>query len=280
MLGTALFGGCALASGAAFADLGSEGLTVVVMDPLAAELSCPCVEGYAQRNYRKLGAFLEKELGRTVAMVFADSLPGALKKSGGRADLVIGKNSFVRHDAARAERKLTCVAALTGQDGQTTQTGLVVVLDKDAARSVSDLTNHQLLLGPSEAEERNDAARALLTKNAITLPAKPKTHDTCSEAALALVEGSAGDKAAAFISSYCLPLLEGCGTVRKGELRVIGKTEPVSFITVSVADAMPMRQREAVVKALLAVRNDAALCKALETRNGFVAADADGKKKS
>ncbi len=42
-------------------------LTMVVMDPLALPLSCPCVQGYAQRNYDKLAETLEKELGRKCA---------------------------------------------------------------------------------------------------------------------------------------------------------------------------------------------------------------------
>ena len=49
-------------------------LNVVVMDPLAAPLSCPCVKGYAQRDYDKLGAFLEKSLKIPVKVVYAESL--------------------------------------------------------------------------------------------------------------------------------------------------------------------------------------------------------------
>ena len=37
-----------------------QSLTIVVMDPLSKPLSCPCVEGYAQREYKALAAFLEK----------------------------------------------------------------------------------------------------------------------------------------------------------------------------------------------------------------------------
>ena len=37
-------------------------ITMVVMDPLAKPLSCPCVAGYAQRDYDLLGAALEKSL--------------------------------------------------------------------------------------------------------------------------------------------------------------------------------------------------------------------------
>src|SRR5712672_2456738 len=75
-------------------------LTVVVMDPLAAPLSCPCVAGYAQRDYEKLGKFLEGKLGRPVQVAFAETLTGALeKKTQGKADLVIGKDSVVRAGA-------------------------------------------------------------------------------------------------------------------------------------------------------------------------------------
>lgn len=45
-------------------------LTLIVMDPLAAPLSCPCVKGYAQRDYEKLANHLEKQLGREVKLHF------------------------------------------------------------------------------------------------------------------------------------------------------------------------------------------------------------------
>jgi hypothetical protein len=48
----------------------ADSLVVVVMDPLAKPLSCPCVAGYAQRDYEKLGAALTKALGRDVKIVF------------------------------------------------------------------------------------------------------------------------------------------------------------------------------------------------------------------
>ena len=49
-------------------------LTLVVMDPLAAPLSCPCVEGYAQRDYEKLATFLRDELKRRDAVNACDML--------------------------------------------------------------------------------------------------------------------------------------------------------------------------------------------------------------
>ncbi len=46
------------------------GLTLVVMDPLAAPLACDCVQGYAQRKYESLGAYLQTKLGREVKVVW------------------------------------------------------------------------------------------------------------------------------------------------------------------------------------------------------------------
>ena len=74
-------------------------LVVIVTDPLSKELSCPCVNGYGQRDYDKLGKYLEGKVGCAVAVVYGESLAGALKKSGGKAHLVVGKDSVVRATA-------------------------------------------------------------------------------------------------------------------------------------------------------------------------------------
>src|SRR4051812_19433390 len=71
-------------------------LVLVVMDPLAKELSCPCVKGYAQRNYGELGKYLKQELKQSVKVVFMESLKEGLEREGlDGADLIIGKHSVV-----------------------------------------------------------------------------------------------------------------------------------------------------------------------------------------
>src|SRR2546430_16649452 len=92
--------------------------TLVVTDPLAAPLACACVKGYAQRDYAKLGKHLEAKLGRPVVVVHASSLAKALKKSDGKADLVVGKDSVTRAEAAANKLAVAAVAALTGLDGK------------------------------------------------------------------------------------------------------------------------------------------------------------------
>jgi outer membrane protein assembly factor BamB len=73
----------------------------------------------------------------------------------------------------------------------------------------------------------------------------------------------------AVIPAYGLRLLEGCGSIKRGELRVIGKTGPVPFITVFLADNIAPEKEQKILKLLLGLKNDAKLLKAMESRNGF-----------
>jgi ABC-type phosphate/phosphonate transport system substrate-binding protein len=245
---------------------GSEPLVVVVMDPLAKPLSCPCVEGYAQRDYDKLGAYLSRKLGRPVTVHYSDSLVKAMKtKTSGKADLVIGKKSVVEHDAKRVGKKVKPLAALTSKEGETSQFGLIVVPSSDPAKSVKDLKGYRIIFGPKEADEKHAAALTLLSKNGVDAPKTLETVDGCADGATKVLDAGPSARGAAVISSYAAPLLEGCGTVKKGDLRVVGKTEPVPFVMAFVSDDLPSGDRETIQKGLLAMQDDPALCIALET---------------
>jgi ABC-type phosphate/phosphonate transport system substrate-binding protein len=267
----------ASASGADTVDT----LVVVVMDPLALPLSCPCVQGYAQRKYEKLGEKLEKDLGRPVRVVYNESLVTALKGDAkGRADLIIGKHSVVLFDAKKAGLKVEPIAKLSGKDGSTTQHGLVVVPTSDPAHSVSDLAGYRIVFGPEECDEKHAAALALLKQNGIKAPEKLETSAACSDGAcLVLDEFKKSDQSrgAAVISSYAKPLLEGCGTVEKGSLRVVGETADVPFVEAFLSDQVPQQDREKLSVALLKSTSDPFLRIALETRDGFLAMPAESK---
>ena len=118
----------------------SPTLTVAVMDPLAAPLACACVEGYAQRQYDRLGKLLEKKLGGKVRVVHAEALSRAVRLAGrDRVDLIIGKDSVVRHDLKQSGLDFTACARLTGKDGKTTFQGLFIVPSDSTARKLSDI---------------------------------------------------------------------------------------------------------------------------------------------
>ncbi len=267
----------ALALGqAAFARPGNDQFTLIVMDPLAAPLSCDCVKGYAQRDYEKLGKYLEPLIGRPVKVYFAKTLQDTLtKKTGGKADLIIGKESVIRHEAQEAKIKAVPIASLTGKDGSTTMTGWVVVPASDPAVSPTDLTEHQVLFGPADCDEKHKAALALWKELGLAVPSKPATCPSCSDGATKILDmAKKGKKAATVISSYAGPLLEGCGTIQKGDLKVIGKTEPVPFIVAFANDSLTSDLKEALVGHLTAIRKKSDLLEALETKDGFVAISA------
>ena len=264
-------------------------LVMVVMDPLASPLSCPCVQGYAQRNYDKLGEKLQKELGRPVRVVYSESLTKALKEDAkGRADIVIGKHSVVLFDGKKAGLKLAPVAKLTGKDGATMQTGLIVVPTSDPAHSVSDLAGYRIVFGPEECDEKHTAALALLKENGVKPPEKLETSPACSDGACQVLDEFKKEQTshgAALISSYAKPLLEGCGTVEKGALRVVGETKPVPFVEAFVTAQVAPADRAVLAAAILKSTTDPLLRLALETRDGFVAmekeaVDKDGNDKA
>ena len=195
-------------------------LTLIVMDPLAAPLSCPCVEGYAQRDYAVLGKHLEIALGRKVTVVFGESLPVALEKTKGKADIVIGKQSVVRADAKLAKRAMTAVSQLTDLKGDTQQYGMIVVNKEDPAKGVADLAGYTIIFGPAEADEKHSAAIELLEAASVQIPVdRQKFDNACSDGACKVIDLGPKSKTAAVISSYAQPLLEGCGTIKKGDLR-------------------------------------------------------------
>jgi outer membrane protein assembly factor BamB/ABC-type phosphate/phosphonate transport system substrate-binding protein len=254
-------------------SLSSDGLSLVVMDPLAAPLSCPCVEGYAQRKYEKLAECLSEKLGRPVHVTFAASFEKALEQEGCPwIDVAIGKDSVVRHDAAQQKLGATPLARLTGKDGKTTQTGLVLVRSADPAQHVDDLRGYRILFGTIECDEKFAAPRKMLEAAGVSLPAAAaaETTEACSDGACKIIEWGDSERAAAVISSYAAPLLEGCGTIKKGDLRVVGETEPIPFITAFATDRVDAELRDEIRAALLAAGSRAELLVALESLIGFV----------
>jgi len=248
-----------------------NGITMVVMDPLAAPLACDCVAGYAQRQYGVLAIYLEKKLGRPVRVVYGEELGRAIRSSAsGRADLIIGKQSVVEYDAAERKLKIRPVARLTGKDGKTTLTGMFCVPTSDPAQKIADLGGYRILFGPEASAEKHAAAIAALKEAGVAIPEKLETREACSESALVAIENEAPPHAAAVISSYAMALLEGCGTIDPGSLRIIGHTKPLPFVTAFTTDSLSDDESAAVGEALLSVGGNPVVLKIMESKSGFV----------
>ena len=241
-------------------------IRLVVMDPLAGPLACECVAGYAQRDYTRLGAFLGRRLGRPVKVVHAEALQSSRVGPPDSIDLVVGKFSVVRFDAKKADLRVRSIAMLTGKDGQLTQQGLFVVRDDDPARSIADLAGRRILLGPPESDEKWAAGLAALDAFGILPKERPPVSPSCSSAAVAVIEHEAD---AAVVSSYAMPLLSGCGTIARGELRVVGRTSPVPFVGLFATDRVDAPLEANLRDALAAVGEQAELLQWLESARGF-----------
>lgn len=242
-------------------------LRIIVMDPLAAHLACACVDGFAQRSYPHLSEFLSARLERPTTVIFGENLPDIVNLHPGKVHLIIGKQSLVLFDAEEAGIQVRPIAMLTDKNGSTGVTGLFVVRQNDPAKTLADLKGRKILFGPKWETEKN--AAAVLTLKAAGVPvAKPlQTRPSCNGAALDVVENAAD---AGVISSYSMPLLEGCDAIDKGSLRVIAETMETPFITVFATDAVDPKTQQAITDALFAVKNDKELLRRMESKNGFV----------
>lgn len=241
-------------------------LVMLVMDPLADRLACACVAGCAQRKYEELGVFLQARTGRHAKVSYAESLAAALCDGRPRANVVVGKRSVVAYDSAHQNYPLEPLAALTDRQGQTTLRGLFLVRSDDPAHSLADLKGRRIVIGPAWAQEKNEAALAAIKAAGIEPPTLPAAAN-CTLGALEVVERRAD---AAVISSYALALLEGCQAIRRGELRVVGQTEEVPFVTVFVDPAMEQEMKRSLLEALDAVKADPQLLNDMESRDGFL----------
>lgn len=254
----------------------AEPISMVVMDPLALPLSCPCVAGYAQRKYEVLGDYLSKELGRPVEITFAESIKNALDKENvDDVHLIIGKDSVVRAQGEKHKYEPSLLARLVGKDGNVNQTGLIVVRSADPAKKLSDLNGYRILFGPPECDEKFAAARELLEEAGVDMPAEKDAEisHACSDGACMIIDWGDKIRGAAVISSYAAPLLEGCGTIKKGDLRVIGETKPVPFVAAFATNSLSQEDQKKVQEALLKAGKAPGMLAALETMLGFVPED-------
>jgi outer membrane protein assembly factor BamB len=254
---------------------GSEGskepILLVVLDPLSKELACACVKGYGQRDYRKLAARLAEATRERVSIEFSDDLAESMNGvRPGREVIIIGGNSSVALGAHKAELKCHPICELTGLDGQTTLTASFVVRSDDPASELKSIKGRSIIFGLGEAEAELEAASKALREAGVEVSPTLEKRSTYSDAALDMIDSPLSPPPVAVIPSYALRLLEGCGSVKPGSLKVLGTTQPLPFITVFLGDGFTPEKAEKVLKSLLSIKTDAKLLKSMESRDGFV----------
>jgi outer membrane protein assembly factor BamB len=182
--------------------------------------------------------------------------------------IVIGNQSVVAQGAKKAELKCHPVCELTDVEGNTTVTASFVARADDSAKGMKDIGGRKLLFGIAEAD-RNYQASVDALQTAAIKPGTTENRSSYSDAALDVLDSRATPTPVAVIPSYALRLLEGCGSLKPGSLKVLGKTAPVPFITVFLGDAIPAKKQQKIVETLLGIKRDPKLLKAIESRDGF-----------
>ncbi len=260
---------------------GPEPVLLVVLDPLAKELACACVKGYGQRDYRKLSAQLQKAIKEPISIEFSDDLAESMKGvSPEREVIIIGDQSLVAHSAKKAGLKCHPVCALSDLEGNTTLPGLFIARADDSVTQLKDLGGRSVYFGVLDFDDKYAAGMTALRAAGIEPAAKMEKRGGYSEAALDVLDSPLSPPPVAVIPGYALPLLTGCGSVKPGTLKMIGKSEPVPFITVFIGDTMPAEKEQKLLKTLLGLKSDAKMLKLMESRDGFKPLDSEGGRAS
>ncbi len=247
-----------------------EPLLLVVMDPLAKELACACVKGFAQRDYRKLAAQLKSAIKQPVSIEFSDDLAESMASvKPTREVVVIGDQSLVTAGAKKAGLKCHPACELTGTDGATTLAGLFIARADDPAHELKDVAGRKVFFGLVNGDDERAATLAALRAAGVAPEPVLEKRGSYNEAALDVLDSQMSPPPVAVIPDYALPLLEGCGSVKPGNLKVIGKTQPVPFVAAFLSDNIPPEKQEKLLKALLGVGGNKKLLKAMESRDGF-----------
>ncbi len=243
-------------------------LTILVMDPLALPLSCGCIEGFGQRRYEFLENYLEQRLKRPVNVVFEESLNLAYRRIGRNIDLIVGKNSVVKFDAANTKSKIRPLMQLTGIEGKTTLRGAIFVATNSKFMKLDDLSDRKIAIGPVEDEDVHAAVKKLVLPYVLSDDMTLKSYSSIESVAYAIADQEVD---AAALPEYLPALLEGCGKIAKGSLRKIATTEEVPFIRLFATSHLSSEDETLVSAALLNWSIKTPIQEALETKRGFVA---------
>ncbi|MGZ8901241.1 MAG: outer membrane protein assembly factor BamB family protein [Limisphaerales bacterium] len=249
---------------------GNAPLTVIVLDPLSRELACACVKGFGQRDYRKVSTRLAAELKERVSIEFSDDLVDTLQLIGNAHGeyLVIGDRSLTAANARKAGLKFEPLCDLSDREGATDLSAVFVVRSDDPAKELKEIAGRKLLVGLPQGDERLVAALSALRAEKIEVP-EPEKQSNFNDAALDLLDSEASPLPVAVLPAYALPLLQGCGSVKLGNLKIIGRSPPTPFITVFASQNISAERREKIKNILLAMGTDPLLLEALESKEGF-----------
>ena len=187
--------------------------------------------------------------------------------------LVIGKDSVIRAQGEKLEaRRRRRWPASSARTASTTQTGLIVVRHADPAqngRRPGRLPHHCSARRTATRSSPRPGRCSKKRASKLPPPKDAEISEACSDGACMIIDWGDKVRGAAVISSYAAPLLEGCGTIKKGDLRVVGETEPVPFITAFATNLLSEDEQAEVQRVLYDAGKEPGMLLALETLAGL-----------
>lgn len=241
------------------------GILVGVCDPLCRETASACVVRSAKRDYRGLVRAVRDRTGielRLRYFRFDDQLAAAV--AAGDVDAAIGKTWTILKAAAAADSDWRRLADLPRSDGVNELTGVFITRADSDLSAIEDIAGKVLGMGPDTAYEKSFQVRRTLEAAGV-VPGSTSVLDGCVPTGAAVYEK---EVAAGVVSNYVVDF-NGLALVSDPkDFKVIGKTEPIPFITFALSAAADARFGRQLREALLEMTGDK-VSKGLET-TGFV----------
>lgn len=252
----ALLGSLLLAASLHAAGDSARRLLIGVNDPLCKRCACSCVGDSAIRAYDGTAAKVAADAGLTLEFKYyeEDSL---MREDvlAGRLDGLIAKTWTGAALAREAGRKFDRIADVRMPAGEKDGlAGVFVVPATSKVKTLADLRGRRVVFGPKSAYEKSWSAFSSLEAAGVKLTdVKADEVPSCKTAVVQLMEDRAD---VAVISSYAVRY--GCvGVVaEKGDIREIGATPAIPFISVFVDERVPGETRARLRRTLPALSGE------------------------
>lgn len=224
-------------------------LRVGLCDALSKNTPSQCVGEYAKREYEGLANVLEREAGVHLKFRLFPIDEQLISAAGrGELDALICKTWTMLRAGVASPSPYHRLADIPGPEGKDLH-GVFIARKDSPIRTLGDIDGRSFAVGSESQYESSFQARRDLAEAGVR-PARTTTIASCLNVAAKVWEGGAD---AGVVSDYCVDH-SGLQLVGDPEaFRILGRTDPVPFITVAVSTEVPAPVRARAQTALLSM---------------------------
>jgi len=243
--------GCVLSGCAQETKRATPALVVGVCDPMCEDTASPCIQASAKRDYRVLAPVVKEQCGIELTLKFYtldEQLVEAVER--GEVNAAIAKTWTVL--CASKGRTFERIADVPRPDGVTELSGVFITRADSPLSTIGDLNGKTVALRPDVAYEKSHAARRALREAGVT-PGAVRILDGCVPVAAAVFEKKVD---AGVVSDYVTDFGGLALVSDPKDFKIIGRTEPVPFITFAVSTDVEAPVRAKLRNVLLKLCGD------------------------